>query len=219
MEGGFGVFLDDRPVMTPGKRVLAVPTAALGEAIRAEWAAQEETVDPMSMPLARFANTALDIVGEKRDAAVAEIASYGETDLVCYRVDRPGELRRMQEAIWDPLVDWIAEAYGARLKVTTGLIPAPQPPEAVETLRAEVDAFDDFVLAAFQRATGALGSVVLALAMTAGRMGAGEAWAASTIDETYQADRWGQDREAEEAREALRRELLAADRFIRLRRS
>lgn len=219
MEGGFGVFLDDRPVMTPGKRVLAVPRAALGEAIAGEWCAQEETVDPMSMPLARFANTALDIVGEKRDEVVAEIASYGGTDLVCYRVDRPEELRQMQEAAWDPPVDWIAEAYGARLEVTTGLIPAPQPPEAVEALCAEIETFDDFVLAAFQRATGALGSVVLALAMTAGRMEAEDAWAASTIDETYQADRWGQDGEAEEAREALRRELLAADRFIRLCRS
>ncbi len=219
VEGGFGVFLDDRPVMTPGKRVLAVPRAALGEAISAEWSAQEESVDPMSMPLTRFANTALDIVGEKRDEVVAEIAGYGETDLVCYRVARPDELRRMQEAAWDPLVDWIAEAYGARLEVTTGLIPAPQPPEAVEALCAEVETFDDFTLAAFQRATGALGSVVLALATAAGRMGAEEAWAASTIDETYQAGRWGQDREAGEAREALRRELLAADRFIRLCRS
>ncbi len=216
MEGGFGVFLDDRPVMTPGKRVLAVPGAALGEAISAEWSAQQESVDPMSMPLTRFANTALDIVAEKRDEVVAEIAGYGETDLVCHRVDRPDELRRLQEAAWDPLVDWIADECGARLEVTTGLIPAPQPLEAVEALCARVTAFDDFVLAAFQRATGALGSVVLALAMTAGRVGAEEAWAASTIDEMYQAERWGQDSEAAAAREVLRSELLAADRFIRL---
>ena len=216
MEGGFGVFLDDRPVMTPGKRVLAVPGAALGEAISAEWSAQQESVDPMSMPLTRFANTALDIVGEKRDEVVAEIAGYGETDLVCHRVDRPDELRRLQEAAWDPLVDWIADECGARLVVTTGLIPAPQPLEAVEALCARVTAFDDFVLAAFQRATGALGSVVLALAMTAGRVGAEEAWAASTIDETYQAERWGQDSEAAAAREVLRSELLASDRFIHL---
>lgn len=210
------MFLDDRPVLTPGKRVLAVPRAALGEAIAGEWSAQEGTVDPMSMPLTRFANTALDIVGEKRDEVVSEIAGYGDTDLVCYRVDRPDELRGRQEAAWDPLVDWVAEEYGARLEVTIGLIPTPQPREAVDVLRARVTAFDDFVLAAFQRATGALGSVVLALAMTAGRMGAEEAWAASTIDEAYQADRWGQDSEAEEVRGVLRSELAAADRFIRL---
>ena len=219
VEGGFGVFLDDRPVMTPGKRVLTVPRAALGDAIALEWSAQEETVDPMSMPLTRFANTALDIVGERRDEVTAEIAGYGETDLVCYRVERPDELRRRQEAAWDPLVDWIAEAHGARLEITTGLIPAPQPPEAVEALCARVTAFDDFALAAFQRATGALGSVVLALAMTTGRIDAEDAWAASTIDESYQAERWGEDGEARDAREVLRFELLAADRFIRLCRS
>lgn len=216
VEGGFGVFLDDRPVMTPGKRVLTVSRAALGDAIAGEWSAQEETVDPMSMPLTRFANTALDIVSERRDEVVAEIAGYGETDLVCYRVERPDELRRRQEAAWDPLVDWIEEGSGVRLEVTTGLIPAAQPPEAVEALCARVTAFDDFVLAAFQRATGALGSVVLALAMTAGRIDVEEAWAASTVDESYQSERWGEDGEAREAREVLRSELLAADRFIRL---
>ena len=218
-EGGFGVFLDDRPVMTPGKRLLTVPRAALGDAIAGEWSAQEETVDPMSMPLTRFANTALDIVNERRDEVTAEIAGYGETDLVCYRVERPDELRRRQEAAWDPLVDWIGEQCGVRLEVTTGLIPAPQPPDAVEALCARVTALDDFALAAFQRATGALGSVVLALAMTNGRLGAEDAWAASTIDEAYQAERWGEDSEALDAREVLRSELLAADRFIRLCRS
>ena len=170
----------------------------------------------MSMPLTRFANTALDIVSERRDEVVAEIAGYGETDLVCYRVERPDELRRRQEAAWDPLVDWIEEESGVRLEVTTGLISAPQPLEAVEALCARVTAFDDFMLAAFQRATGALGSVVLALAMTAGRIDVEEAWAASNVDESYQSERWGEDGEAREAREVLRSELLAADRFIRL---
>ncbi len=123
------------------------------------------------MPLTRLANTALDIVGEKRDEVVAEIAGYGETDLVCYRVDRPEELRRRQQAAWDPLVQWIADEYGARLEVTTAVVPTPQPREAVDALCRAVTGFDDFVLAAFQRATGALGSIVLALAMTAGRIG------------------------------------------------
>ena len=216
---GFGVFLDARPVRTPGKRTLVVPNAPLAEAIAGEWSGQGETVEPLAMPLTRLANTALDIVGGRRREVVAEIAGYGETDLVCYRVERPEELRRRQEAAWDPLVEWIAGAYDARLRVTTGLAPAQQPRETVEALRGAVDAFDDFVLAAFQRATGALGSIVLALAMTAGRIGADEAWAASAIDESYQADRWGEDPEAREARDIVRRELAAADRFIVLRRA
>lgn len=218
-EGGFGVFLDDRPVKTPGKRMLVLPSAPLAEAIAGEWSVQGETVAPMSMPLTRLANTALDIVPGKRDEVLAEIAGYGETDLVCYRVEAPEELRRRQRAAWDPLVAWIAEAYGARLRVTTALIPAPQPGEAVDALREAVAGFDDFVLAAFQRATGAVGSIVLALAMTAGRIGVEEAWAASQIDESYQEGRWGEDGEAREAREILRRELDAADRFIALCRS
>lgn len=218
-DGRFGVLLDARPVLTPGKRRLVVPSAPLAEAIAGEWSDQGETVAPMSMPLTRLANTALDIVGEKRGEVIAEIAGYGETDLVCYRAERPDGLRRRQAEAWDPLVSWIAGEYGVHLQVTAGLVPAPQPPETVDALRNEVTGFDDFVLAAFQRATGVAGSIVLALAMTAGRITADEAWAASTVDETYQTARWGEDREAGEAREVLRAELAAADRFIRLRRA
>ena len=217
--GGHGVFLDDRPVLTPGKRALVTPAAPLAEAIAGEWSAQEESVDPMAMPLTRLANTALDIVAERRAEIVAETAAYGETDLVCYRVDRPEALRRRQEAAWDPLVDWAAEEYGARLRVTAGIAPAAQPDDATQALGIAVDRFDDFALAGFQRATGALGSLVLALAMTARRIGAEEAWAAASVDERYQAERWGEDAEARKARAVVRRELLAADRFIRLARA
>ncbi len=217
-EGGFGLFLDARPVLTPGKRKLVLPTAGLARAVAGEWTDQGDTVEPGSMPLARLANTAIDIVHGRRDHAVAEIAGYAETDLVCYRALRPAALRRRQEEVWDPLLDWIAGEYGARLRVTAGLVPAPQPREAVDALRAQVAAFDDFALAAVQSAAGAAGSIVLALAMAAGRIDAEQTWAASLIDETYQSGRWGRDGEAWQAREGTRRELAAAARFIALSR-
>ena len=61
-EAGFAVTLDGRRVKTPAKRDLAVPTQAIARAIAAEWQAQEERVDPLSMPCTRTANSALDKV-------------------------------------------------------------------------------------------------------------------------------------------------------------
>src|SRR4029077_215894 len=58
--GGYAVRLDDKPVRTPPRRVLAAPTLALAEAIAAEWQAQQDAIDPAKMPLTRLANAIVD---------------------------------------------------------------------------------------------------------------------------------------------------------------
>ena len=123
--GGHGIALDGKPVRTPAGKPLAVPGAALAGALAEEWAAQEETIDRETMPLTRLACSALDLVPERRAEIVAEVAAYGETDLVCYRTDEPPALALRQVAAWEPLVAWAAERYGARLAVTTAITPSP----------------------------------------------------------------------------------------------
>ncbi|MEO0822502.1 MAG: ATP12 family chaperone protein, partial [Pseudomonadota bacterium] len=119
---GFTVHLDERPIRTPGRAELALPTRALAEALAAEWDAQTETVDPRAMPLTRAANTAIDRVLPERAAVAAAIAEYGESDLLCYRAPYPDELAAEQAAGWDPLLDWAAEALGARLATGAGVM-------------------------------------------------------------------------------------------------
>ena len=55
----FAIALDGRPVNTPSKRQLVVPTHAMATRIAAEWEAQVEKVDPTTMPWTRSANSAL----------------------------------------------------------------------------------------------------------------------------------------------------------------
>ncbi len=214
--GGFAVRLDAKALLSPGKRALLLPGASLARAIAAEWDGQGKRIDPATMPLTRLANTALDTVIERRDAVIGEVAKYAETDLVCYRVTQPDSLRRRQAEAWDPLVAWVGEAHGARLVVTTGLLPAVQPEAALAAIRGAVEAFDDFSLTALHAATGALGSVVIALAMAAGRLGAEATLHASLIEERYQNERWGEDADAETRRARLHDDLAAADRFLSL---
>ena len=214
--GGYGIALDGKPVRTPAGRSLAVPVAALAEALAAEWAGQGETIDREAMPLTRFACTALDLVPEKRAEIVAEVAAYAETDLVCYRTADPPALARRQEAAWQPLVAWAAERYGASLAVTTSLIPVAQAPEACAALHAAVAAEDDFCLAGLSMATRAFGSVVIALSLREGRLDAAAAADASLVDERYQLERWGEDAELAARCTRVARDAADIERLFRL---
>jgi chaperone required for assembly of F1-ATPase len=63
-------------------------------------------------------------------------------------------------------------------------------------------------------ATTTLGSVVLGLALLEGEINSEEALAASLLDELFEIERWGREREAERRQQALRRDLTAAACFL-----
>lgn len=215
-DDGYAVTLDGRPVKTPGTRAdLVVPTAALARAVAGEWDAQGETVRPADMPLTALACTALDTVRTQREALIEALVRYGETDLVCYRVPAPAALAERQQALWQPLLDWAALTYDARLDVTTGILPARQPPAALQALREAVRGYDDMRLAAVSAAVRAAGSLILALALVEGRMTAADAFEAAELEATFQIEQWGEDAEAQARRRTLAAELEAVERFVR----
>ncbi|HET6519945.1 MAG TPA: ATP12 family protein [Geminicoccaceae bacterium] len=218
-DAGTLVVLDDRPVRTPARRQLVAPTPALALAIAAEWRAQGGEIRPADMPLTRMACTALDLLPTRRRDAVDEAAGYGETDLLCYRADRPPELAARQRRTWQPLLDWAEATFGARLTVTASALPVAQPAAALARLREAVEAGDDWSLTGLHAATTALGSVVLGLALRERRLTAEAAFAAGLLDELFEAEQWGEDPEAAARRERLRREIEAAGRFMTLSRS
>jgi chaperone required for assembly of F1-ATPase len=216
VDRGWGVFLDGRPLRTPAKRELCVPSAALAEAIAGEWDAQETEINPHAMPLTRLAATALDRTAIERDKVVADVANHAGTDLVCYRAEAPPALVARQEAIWQPLIDWAARRYDAGLAVTAGVVPTPQSPASLKVLGGAVAALDDFRLTALQALTAACGSLVIALALFEGRLDAAAAFAASQLDETFQIESWGEDAEAAKRRSLLAEDIDAAARFLTL---
>ncbi len=216
IKAGHGVTLDGRAVRTPAKAPLVLPTLALAEAIAAEWDAQEDEVRPHTMPMTQLASTAIDRVMPRRDAVIAEIASYAETDLLCYRADAPVSLSARQAKQWQPVLDWAADALEAPLAVTEGVMPVPQPPAAVAALRAAVADCDDFALAAVYNLTMVSGSLVLALAVRDSEMEPETACEASHLDEEWQASEWGRDPVAESRRQRARAEILSAAAFLAL---
>lgn len=211
------VLLDGRPVKTPKRATLALPTQALAEAVADEWRAQGDEIDPHSMPLTKLANTAVDRVAGREAAVVDQIMAY-TTDLLCYRAAHPVALVARQSAEWDPILAWAAERLGARLEVRTGAVHFDQPPEAIAVLRRALTGYSPSVLAGLHHAVTILGSLVLALALAEGRLTAAEAFDLSQLDERFQAERWGVDSEAAARAEKLAVELVTAETFIRLAR-
>ncbi|KIC15166.1 ATP12 family chaperone protein [Leisingera sp. ANG-Vp] len=212
-EGGFAVELDGRRVKTPAKAPLVVPTREMAQAIAAEWDAQTESVDPGSMPCTRSANAAIDKVTHQHSEVAAMLAEYGDSDLLCYRADTPVELTLRQASEWDPVLDWAADALGARLQPRTGVLHQPQDAGALEELSRQVHAMTPFQLAAFHDLVGISGSLVLGFAAAQGWRDAEEIWQLSRLDERWQEEQWGEDEEAQAAAEVKRQEFLHAKRF------
>lgn len=219
VHGGFGVALDGRLALTPGKAPLTLPTSALAEEVAREWAAQGEILDSLAMPLTRAANAAIDGVAPRRDAVAAEIAEYADSDLTCYRADGPMELVERQSRAWDPLLDWAGEAFGARLRPVRGIVHSPQPRRSLDRLRAEVAALPPFELAGLSELVTLSGSLIIGLAAVDGFLPPGELWARSRIDELWQEEKWGRDEEAVGAAERRRTAFLQAARFCELARN
>jgi chaperone required for assembly of F1-ATPase len=215
-DGGFAVVLDGRPIKTPAKRALVVPKEALAQAIAQEWQAQEERVDPASMPFTRMSNSALDKVATQHGEVAEMLAAYGDSDLLCYRADHPEGLVARQVAGWDPLLDWAAERFRARLTVQTGIMHRPQPAEALARLSAEVQGQPPFQLAALHDLVAMSGSLVLALSVIHAVRSPEDAWALSRLDETWQEEQWGVDEEAARIAEIKRHEFLHAANYHKL---
>lgn len=210
LEDGGRVLLDGKPVNTPARRHLVVPTPALGEAIVAEWNAQGDDVLPATMKLTGLANTAIDRVAPDPASFAAGIARYAQSDLFCYRAGIPPPLVARQAAEWDPLLAWARRRYDVDFAVTQAVLHVPQPPPTVARLTAAVAALDPFRLAALSPLVTIGGSLVAALALLEREIDAAHAFAATHLDELWQAEQWGDDAEAIAARDNRRADFMAA---------
>jgi len=215
-DDGYAVHLDGRAVKTPAKQALIVPTQAMAAAIAEEWDAQVDVINPNTMPVTKTANAAIDKVTVQHAEVAEMLAAYGDSDLLCYRADAPEELVARQAAHWDPLLDWAADALGARLLTRTGVMHIPQDGAAVATLRHRTFALDAFELAAFHDLVSMSGSLVLGFAAALDARPADAVWTLSRLDELWQEKQWGEDEDATALAEVKRIAFLHAKRMFDL---
>jgi chaperone required for assembly of F1-ATPase len=213
---GWAIKLDGRPVRTPARAALMVPTEALAGAIAGEWRAVPDEIDPRAMPLTGFANAAIDRVAPNGEAFARGLARYAEADLACYRAEGPQTLVARQEEQWGKLLAWARRRYDVDFATTCGLMHVAQPGATVERLSHAVAALDSFRLAGLSPLVTIGGSLLAALAVEEKAITPEDAWDAVSIDERWQLEQWGSDAEAEAALENRRRDFFAAARFLEL---
>jgi chaperone required for assembly of F1-ATPase len=212
--GSYSILLDGKPVKTPKRADLVLPRRELAEAIAEEWRAQGEEIKPAEMFLTKCANTAIDQTAGHEGPVVEGILAYAN-DLLCYRAEFSEDLKSRQSENWDPLLDWLEARFGVKLRIGTGIAHIEQEEAALAKLRAAIGGHNAFTLTALHAAATLCGSLVLAIAILEGRLTAEEAFAASRLDEEYQAEKWGRDAGAELRARAMAAELDAAARFMR----
>jgi chaperone required for assembly of F1-ATPase len=206
---GFVITLDDKPVRTPSGRALAAPNREIADGIVAEWDGQQETIDPLTMPLTRLANSVIDAVVDRVEAVIDDVAKYFGSDLLFYRAGYPEALVAREAAHWDPIVFWAADALGAHFILAEGIVHVRQPDSAITAARATLPT-NPWSIAALHVVTTLTGSALLALALMRGVIDQDQAWAAADVDEDWNIEQWGGDEEVAARRAAKLVDFTAA---------
>ena len=212
-DGGLTVTLDGRPIKTPSGKVVVAPNRAIAEAIAAEWEAQRETIQPLTMPLTRLANSVVEGVVDKVELVADDVAKYLGSDLLFYRAGDPTALVQREAAYWDPVVFWAARTLNAHFMLAEGVVHVRQPDTAIAAARAAFPS-DPWSIAALHVVTTLTGSALLALALARGALDSDQVWAAAHVDEDWNIEKWGVDEEVASRRLARYVDFQAATRIF-----
>ncbi len=213
-DGGHTVTLDGKPIRTPSGRIVILPVPSLAEEIAAEWNAQNDTIDPLTMPLTRFANSVVQGVIDDAEAVADDVAKYFGSDLLFYRAGHPQGLVAREAAHWDPVLFWAAESLGAHFILAEGVVHVRQPEQAVVAARAALPG-DPWAIAALHVITTVTGSALLGLALFHHVIDQDQAWAAAHVDEDWNAEQWGMDEEMAARKAAKLVDFNAAVRVLK----
>lgn len=208
--GAFRVLLDGRPIRTPAKHLVSVPSEAIATALAAEWDAQTDKIDPATMPLTRLVNSTIDGVEDARGAMLDEIVAYLNHDFICYPATHPERLVDRQQKHWQPVLKYVEAPLGGRFVQATGIMAVEQSPVMGEALRAEWQGLDIFQLAAVHTIMTITGSALLPYAFWKGFLSSESTWSAAMVDEDWNIEMWGEDEEATKRRTFRRADFDAA---------
>lgn len=214
VEGGYEIHLDGRPVKTPNRTDLRLESHALAVEIAKEWQAQKDEIKPAEMHLTRYATSRIDLVTGHREAIVEEILSYIETDLLRYRASFPNDLVAVQAAAWDPWLVWFRDQFGVELPTTEGFDPVPTQPELLVSIRSRLLPLSDWELVGLHAGIKLTGSFVIGIALSKSEINGDEAFETAYLDDRYQQDKWGGDRENELRLNGIQSESNAVARWF-----
>ncbi|KAL9714784.1 ATP synthase mitochondrial F1 complex assembly factor 2 [Leucoagaricus gongylophorus] len=190
------VTLDKRALKTAGGKPLLVPASKslLAASIAAEWDHQTTLIRPHALPVTSLTSRAIDAMSsELTRAEVREaLLNYLDTDTICFYENTTPQIERLQAEHWDPLFEWVERTFDVKLSKHESILSSEQPQETRERLREFIAGFDQWQMAAMERATYATKSFIIALALVLRRLTPERAALAASVEVNSQIERWGE---------------------------
>lgn len=109
-----------------------------------------------------------------------------------FHESQPEQLVALQTTHWTPLLAWVSTTFSCPIKIYDGLLGTKQSTETMAILSAHVNKYDQFKLAAFERAVLASKSYLIGLALVEGFLSTDEAAKAAHVEVQSQIDKWGE---------------------------
>lgn len=219
LEDGWQVELDGRAVKTRAGAPQVLPTRALADLLRAEWASAPEEFAADALPMRDLADRAIDTISADREPIIARLLDYADGDTLCYRAQPDEAVARRQTQVWEPIVAGIEQDLGITLSRTHGILHKPQTEASKAAIRQRLESENAFVLAGLDAATSLAASLCVALTGLRDDADLHALWAAANLEEDFQAEQWGTDEEALARRTAREVEFARALAFARAARS
>ena len=215
-DGGWQVTLDGRGLRTVKGTPQIVPTRKLAQALAREWADQSEDIDTSRFVHRDQTDFAIDIVANKPEESIDTLIGYAETDTLCYRADPEEPLFARQLAVWEPLIERVEQAHDVRFTRVSGIVHRSQPAGTLTKLREILRGKDHFTLAGTQTLASLAASLCLPLLALEDGAEPVSLWRAASLEEEWQSDLWGRDKEAETRRRKRQEAFLATCEWVSL---
>ncbi|EFO22807.2 hypothetical protein LOAG_05675 [Loa loa] len=208
MEEVYNIYLDKHNLVTPKRNPVKIYSEALALAVAEEWNMQKDELRMDLMRLTGLIFTAIDNpMSLKKSDLLSQVLQFLDKDTVLYRLVENSNLLELEEANWNPVVEWVNWEYGLSAKPSYSLVE-----EAVidnnsrVRLANQLSNYSFLQLIGLQYATEALKSVFLTLATVSSRLHVNEAVELALLEQKYQSDIWGK---VEWAHDIEREELIS----------
>ncbi|KAF9452263.1 ATP12-domain-containing protein [Macrolepiota fuliginosa MF-IS2] len=190
------VTLDKRTLKTPSGKPLLVPASKplLATLIAAEWDHQKSLIKPHALPVTSLTSRAIDALADEPTCAKVREAllNYLDTDTICFYENTTPQIERLQAVHWDPLFGWFENTFGVKLNKHESILFSKQPQETRQKLGDFIKGFDQWQMAAMERATYTTKSFVIALALVLKHLTPEQAALAASVEVNSQIERWGE---------------------------
>ena len=216
LKNSFDILLDKRILKTPMQKDLIFSNYKIAKETALEWDIDEKEINTENMVFYGLISTAIDKINNDKVSYIENVLGFINTDLICYRADKPNELIDLQNSSWNPIISFIKKYIDVELKFFIGVMPSKQSLEIFNRLKTLINSFSDIEISALHRMTNLTGSIFISICILKGDVLKNEAFELSFLDELYQAKNWGIEEESLDKRDKIAKELNRIISFVEL---